>query len=491
MVFSLVVVLVAGLPSAQDTLRAVDRQEALNDELEAHFDSLCAALKAGRRTLSPTFAVEGVGFPLDGVVHIPSCSVRALAIGAAVNGEFPLRLLWDIDGRDAQSRRVSVRSESDAAIKRTPRGWVLTRIDITHPRRLERDQPRFVERAAQAGLVLPQRAGEPTSAEYLSTTLTVRDVDGDGVPDALVLDGPVLYLFRGQAGLRFAAPTVVARAPRGKTLTGAALGDLDGDGDPDLVVTTYRDQPLRVFRNDHGTLVEGPSLGRGGQHQSAVLSDLNGDGTLDVVALSYPMEYAIPSSFFHSDNGEAPEFWLGQGDLTFRRLTPPPGVAQPHWSYGGMAADLVCTGGMQLYVVNDFGVKDLYVVQADGGVAERAAAFGLDDPGTGMSVDFGDIDNDGQVDLYVANMFSKAGTRIANTTERLAPEKREQIAKFARGNTLFVAQRDGGYVDQAQALGVERGLWAFGSLMADVDNDSRLEVLVANGYISGKRRKDL
>ncbi len=491
MVFSLVVVLLAGAPTAQDTLRAVERQEALNDELEAHFDSICSALKAGRRTLSPTFAVEGVGFPLDGLVQIPSCSLRALSIGAAVEGELPLRVLWDIDGRDAHGRRVSVRSESDAAIKRTLRGWQLTRLDTTKHRRVERDAPRFLERAAEAGLVIPRRGVDPTPAEFLASGLTVRDVDGDGVPDALVLEGPVLYLFRGLPGLRYGPPTVLARAPYEATLTSAALGDLDGDGDPDLVLTTYRDRPVRVFRNDHGTFVEVAKVGKGGQHQSAVLSDLDGDGKLDLAVLAYPLEYAIPSSFLNSDNGDPPELWLGNGDLTFRRYPLPDSVIRHHWSFGGVAADLLGTGTMQLYVVNDFGVKDLYVMERDGGITERSAENKLNDPGGGMSVDLGDVDNDGRVDVYVANMFSKAGTRIANGSTQIKPETHELIAKFVRGNTLFMAQPDGGYVDRAQELEVHRGLWAFASLLADTDNDSRLEVLVANGYVSGKRRKDL
>ncbi len=65
-----------------------------------------------------------------------------------------------------------------------------------------------------------------------------------------------------------------------------------------------------------------------------------------------------------------------------------------------------------------------------------------------------------------------------------------KLDKFARGNTLYLA-RDGGFVEVATEQGVNRGLWAFGTLMTDVDDDGRLEVAVANGYISRANRKDL
>ena len=108
-----------------------------------------------------------------------------------------------------------------------------------------------------------------------------------------------------------------------------------------------------------------------------------------------------------------------------------------------------------------------------------------------MSVDLGDMNQDGRLDVYVANMFSKAGTRIMNGVHDIDPRTRELMVKFVRGNTLFMSQADGGFVDSAEALQVHRALWSFASLLTDIDNDSRLEVLVANGFVSAPIRKDL
>lgn len=106
-----------------------------------------------------------------------------------------------------------------------------------------------------------------------------------------------------------------------------------------------------------------------------------------------------------------------------------------------------------------------------------------------MSADVADFDGDGRADVYVANMFSKAGTRVLAATRGLRPELMDRVKKFARGNTLYLA-RDGGFDEVAVATGVNRGLWAFGSVMTDVDSDGRLDVAVANGYLSHPNRRD-
>ena len=70
-------------------------------------------------------------------------------------------------------------------------------------------------------------------------------------------------------------------------------------------------------------------------------------------------------------------------------------------------------GWPDLYVVNDFGRKNLYRNNGDGTFTDVAAQAGVEDVGAGMSVCWFDYDNDGAEDLYVANMWTAAGMRIS------------------------------------------------------------------------------
>lgn len=485
MLSAVVFALLAAPP--QPTLSRVDQQEALNDRLEESFDALCSALKAGRRVLGEPLAAPSVQLPVGDLVEIDNCSLRALELKPArKDGARPIRLLWEIDGRDGSGNFVTVRGENDAAVAPTKTGWRLTELSTEGFRRLSVPSRRFVERSAASGLIVPQRTSTRLGPEAMTGGLSVRDLDGDGRPDVIVLDGPKAWLFRGAAGFTFGKPELVAEASKQTIFTSAALGDLDGDGDADLALTSYPNQPVRLFRNEGGQLSGAGTLGNGGLHQSAIFSDLDGDGRLDLAVFTYPFTARNPSSFVEAANGGAPEVWLGNADFTFRPL----GFSgKPRWTLAAVAADLLRTGAVQLYLANDFGSNDLYTFTADGGATERARSLSLDDPGNGMSADVGDLDGDGRLDLYVANMFSKAGTRVLAGAQ-LPGTPGALLGKFARGNTLYLAQADGGFVERAVELGVNRGLWAFASLLADVDDDGRLEALVANGYLSMPKRKD-
>ncbi len=68
-------------------------------------------------------------------------------------------------------------------------------------------------------------------------------------------------------------------------------------------------------------------------------------------------------------------------------------------------------GDLDLYVANDFGRNNLYR-NDDGQFVDVAAEAGVEDISAGMSVSWGDYNNDGQADLYVGNMFSSAGNRV-------------------------------------------------------------------------------
>jgi hypothetical protein len=138
-------------------------------------------------------------------------------------------------------------------------------------------------------------------------------------------------------------------------------------------------------------------------------------------------------------------------------------------------------------VSNDWGPDYLFRNdRGQGGVGrftDVTKQVGADYLGFGMGASWGDYDNDGDQDLYVSNMYSKAGRRIAAQIDGLSP----RIAGLAEGN--FLLENAGSKLNQVAgleppALCVAKAGWSWGGQFADFNNDGFLDIYVSSGYFS-------
>lgn len=326
--------------------------------------------------------------------------------------------------------------------------------------------------------------------------LAVGDVDGDGLEDLYVCDGGSLpnqlYLQQPDGTAKeVALDWGVAWLEDSRS---ALFVDLDNDGDQDLVVATIAMIAFAENLNNQAFKLRGGFPGAPYPF-SLSAADFDLDGDLDIYTCIYGagnqpkkrgFEASSPTPFNEAENGGRNVLLSNLGGFQFGDVTREVGLDQNNtrWSFSASWEDYDRDGDPDLYVANDFGRNCLYQ-NNNGQFSNIARRAGVEDMAAGMSVSWGDSNRDGAPDLLIGNMFSSAGQRVSYQRNYEAGKKR-----MARGNTLFIASKDG-FQDASIASGITNGGWAWSSGFADLNNDGWQDLVITNGYLSNSRDDDL
>jgi hypothetical protein len=337
------------------------------------------------------------------------------------------------------------------------------------------------------------------------TGLAVADVNGDGLDDLYFCDvgGLPNRLFVQQTDGTVVDVSAEAGVDWLDRSYGALFADLDNDGDQDLIVSV--DVSLLVMQNDgRGKFKVATELRPNPYAQSLTVVDYDNDGLLDIYVTSYGNNYETfaddiaPLPYHNANNGAPNIMFRNQGDWRFHDVTDSLGLNENNrkYSLGASWDDFDNDGDQDLYVANDFGSNNLYVndMNRSGRFVDQAKTYDVEDFSAGMSADWGDYNNDGWMDLYVGNMFSGAGNRIAIQDRFRVGASDEMIGRyrrFARGNTLFRNGHKAPMSDVSVDAGVWMGRWSWSSLFSDINNDGWQDLLVTNGHVTGVEPDDL
>jgi enediyne biosynthesis protein E4 len=323
--------------------------------------------------------------------------------------------------------------------------------------------------------------------ETFGSGLAWIDVDNDGFVDLFVANGrpgSPNALYRNNGNGTFA--NVTARAGlqgHAAYRTGAAVGDVDGDGFLDLYVTAFG--PNALYRNNgNGTFTDitstaGVAGGASEWSTSTGFLDFDRDGDLDLYVTNYvdfdPGDnpycglrrdghrmYCNPTMF----DGLADRLFRNDGGGTFADVSRQAGIANPAGKGLGVTfCDYDADGDTDIYVANDMVRNFLYRNNGDGTFQDVAygAGVGFDGngkPQAGMGVDCGDVNGDGLPELFVTNFADEL-------------------------NTLYRNRGGGSFEDVSVEAGLASGFQqlGFGTKLFDYDNDADLDIHVTNGHV--------
>jgi tetratricopeptide (TPR) repeat protein/peroxiredoxin len=343
---------------------------------------------------------------------------------------------------------------------------------------------------------------------YGHNGVSVGDIDGDGFDDLYVCQpgGLPNRLYRNRGDGTFEDITETSGVGVLENTACALFVDVDNDGRQDLIVVRATG-PMLFLNQGNGKFRQKADAFHfatppQGTFTGAAVADYDRDGWLDIYFCLYVYyqgtdQYKYPSPYYDAENGPPNFMMRNNRDGTFHDVTAATGLNQNNTRYSFCCgwADFNQDGWPDLYVVNDFGRKNLYRNNGNGTFTDIAVQAGVEDIGAGMSVCWFDYDNHGREDLYVANMWTAAGERISmqpDFKKDASAKTRALYHQHAMGNSLFRNQSAGSrFEDATTTAGVGIGRWAWSSDAWDFDHDGFQDLYITNGMVTGPSREDL
>ena len=362
----------------------------------------------------------------------------------------------------------------------------------------------FIDIAKQAGLTkFRHRSGSPEKNTIIETPgsgVALLDYDNDGWLDIYILNGstapallgkepaPRAMLFHNNHDGTFTDVTDKAGVANERWGFGVAVGDYDNDGWPDIYVANYGKN--RLYHNNHdGTftdVAEKAGVALGGWSAGPTWGDYDHDGLLDLFVpgyvkydLNHPPGSGLPASACQFRGiqvmcgprglaGERDHLFHNNGDGTFTDVSEKAGVSDPQGFYGlaSVFVDVDDDGWVDLLVANDSTPNYLYRNRHNGTFEDVSylSGFALSEDGreqASMGIAVGDFNRDGKVDFYVTAFSDDY-------------------------NTLYINDGDGNFTDKTFSAGLGDPTIPFlgwGTVALDFDNDGLTDLFVSNGHV--------
>lgn len=357
--------------------------------------------------------------------------------------------------------------------------------------------------------------------------LALGDYDDDGLIDIYLTGSDVdNKLFRNLGQMKFEDVTDVAQVEGrigGRKLwaSGASFADVDNDGDLDLYVCNMAAPDLLYVNQGDGTFKEegfGRGLAYNGASKQANFCDYDHDGDLDFYLVTYQDIVEIPHEIFQEKDGKTEvipgmeeygavidgrqEYWAGEQDLLYRNdgagnfeeVAGDSGIAGFDPGLASVWFDSDNDGWQDLYVTSDFKQPDhLYRNNQDGTFTDILPATVRRTPWYSMGLDAGDLNNDGLLDVLVADMADRThfGQKV-NMGDMAASGwfLNYGVPRQFMINCLFLNGGNNQFFEVARQTGLAKSDWTWSVRFADLDLDGNQDVFFTNGHARDNMNSD-
>jgi hypothetical protein len=284
-----------------------------------------------------------------------------------------------------------------------------------------------------------------------STGASWADYDGDGFLDLFVANGNLTpqndLLYRNNRNGTFTQITASDIVTAGGASIGGTWGDYDNDGDVDLFVANRQGENNFLYRNEGGgafvKITTGNIVTDGGNSNSSSWVDVDNDGDLDLYVINF---------------NQADFLYRNDGAGMFTRITTGPPVTDISFSISGVWADYDNDGDQDLFIGNGGNQNNFLYRNEDNGVFTKITTGAIvNDGGSAIGCSWGDYNNDGNLDLFVANFLGQNNFLYCND----GPPN-YTFTKITAGSIV----NDGGN--------------SVGSAWGDIDNDGDFDLFVGD-----------
>ena len=339
----------------------------------------------------------------------------------------------------------------------------------------------------------------------------IADFNNDGLQDVYFtgnLVGDKIYKNTGD--LQFLEVTANSEiVDDGSWSSGVSIADVNNDGLVDIYISKelYDENPeIRrnklYINNGNFTFKESAKIWNvdvSARTRHSVFFDYNNDGLLDLYLLNQPPNPGSYSKFFGSDL-TLPEYRLqlfeNTGNNNFIDVTEKAGLNRTGFPNSVVASDLNNDGYIDLYVANDFDAPDfLYYNNGDGTFTYSTEKSLKHTSFYSMGVDSADINNDGLLDVMVVDMTAEDNFRIKSNMSGMNPSAFWKVVAGGGHyqymfNSLQINNGDQTFSDVAQFTNTSSTDWSWANLIADFDNDGLKDIYVTNGLLRDIRNTD-